>query len=669
MRIRESTLFKKWLFSYCVLLSIGLIISGFTYRKAVTAVRVENEQSMRASTKRITSNMELILQNSKELAQQLSTNEYLQAMAFDVKLSEAQMIYNNYKLVNILKTYQQIYEFIDEIYVYDQKNVQVVTNLSVYTPAMYHSLYGYNQIEDYNNWINNLTEYHYLETVPVREPNSDSSFLLINSVYKNVIQYGEASIVVKLDGHLLRKIFEELQSPGQVTLFFHKDELILSTDFFERGTINDLGQLRVMDNIQYVDINGRDYASYVSFSNKTGWKCVSLIDRDAFLRQVFNLLLWSLGSIFLTFLIGIAFSFFATRQNYTPIHNLVSIFNSMGKQHANKNELNYIEQNIRYIIQERDELDKSVFKQMKLLRDSFLERLISAQIPVTENLSVLCNRYDVIFPYDHFLILLVVIHSYKPASYVADSGRDKPGADIEQIEKLAFRNIGEEILRSIGKAYLVEMSDLIGGILNFSGTRDEIVFIELRDCITEMTKIMSENFHVEIAAAASSIGDYSRINQLFPEALEVLEFTGTSERSFTFYTEFNGIHKGQNYRDADNQAKSRQLIDEDKVKKLKEILRFIRDNYSDPDLSVSYIADKYDYALSKLSRHYKEYYGVGLHDHINKIRTQKARTLIEDKGYSISQAGEQVGFANIHTFIRVFKKYEGTTPGKLRKKE
>jgi len=99
---------------------------------------------------------------------------------------------------------------------------------------------------------------------------------------------------------------------------------------------------------------------------------------------------------------------------------------------------------------------------------------------------------------------------------------------------------------------------------------------------------------------------------------------------------------------------------------IKDIINFIDNNYQDPNLSVTMTADKFNMGIVSLSKMFKKYLGMGMLDYINKLRIKRAKELTNDGKLSIKEIGEMVGFYNSAAFIRVFKKYEGITPGKYK---
>ncbi|MDL2233829.1 helix-turn-helix domain-containing protein [Ruminococcaceae bacterium OttesenSCG-928-L11] len=120
-------------------------------------------------------------------------------------------------------------------------------------------------------------------------------------------------------------------------------------------------------------------------------------------------------------------------------------------------------------------------------------------------------------------------------------------------------------------------------------------------------------------------------------------------------------------RETSSYSKNKRLQINDE--KIRAIWEYVQDNYADPQISVSAIADRFAVSTPYLSKAFKQHYEEGLLDSINKLRISRAKQLIAAGGCSVAEASEQVGFSNVQTFIRVYKKYEGTTPGKAKGKK
>ena len=92
---------------------------------------------------------------------------------------------------------------------------------------------------------------------------------------------------------------------------------------------------------------------------------------------------------------------------------------------------------------------------------------------------------------------------------------------------------------------------------------------------------------------------------------------------------------------------------------------FVNDFFADKTLNVSSIADELNVSVVHLSRAFKKTEGIFLSDHINLVRIANAKKLIL-ANETLSATADLSGFGSFRTFMRVFKKYEGVTPGQYK---
>lgn len=104
--------------------------------------------------------------------------------------------------------------------------------------------------------------------------------------------------------------------------------------------------------------------------------------------------------------------------------------------------------------------------------------------------------------------------------------------------------------------------------------------------------------------------------------------------------------------------------------RLQKIENYIAAQYFDPNLNVQQVADHFGISLPYLSREFKGAKGVGVLDYINQYRVNKAKEMIaQNDGATISEIAQRVGYSSSQTLIRIFKRYEGVTPGKYRSED
>ena len=103
---------------------------------------------------------------------------------------------------------------------------------------------------------------------------------------------------------------------------------------------------------------------------------------------------------------------------------------------------------------------------------------------------------------------------------------------------------------------------------------------------------------------------------------------------------------------------------EDITRRVKE---YIAIHYPEPELGVASIAGTFNMSASYLSRLFKKQEGENLLDHLHQVRIAKIKELLSTPA-TLNQIAEKTGYYNSLAMIRVFKRYEGETPGKYREK-
>ena len=99
----------------------------------------------------------------------------------------------------------------------------------------------------------------------------------------------------------------------------------------------------------------------------------------------------------------------------------------------------------------------------------------------------------------------------------------------------------------------------------------------------------------------------------------------------------------------------------------KRAYKYILDNYMNSELSVALLGEKLKISPSYLSKLFKEKYKINLLDHIAHTRVQNAKNELKNTKKTVQQIAEDNGFLSSNVFIKIFKKWEGITPGAYRR--
>jgi AraC-like DNA-binding protein len=98
------------------------------------------------------------------------------------------------------------------------------------------------------------------------------------------------------------------------------------------------------------------------------------------------------------------------------------------------------------------------------------------------------------------------------------------------------------------------------------------------------------------------------------------------------------------------------------------VLDYVNQHLSE-DIYVELLADRLNLSSGYLSTYFKDKTGMNIVDYINETRIMKASTLLADNKLKIQDVSEAVGYRNITSFNRMFKKYMGLTPSEFRRRQ
>ncbi|RAV01965.1 helix-turn-helix domain-containing protein [Paenibacillus sp. YN15] len=100
-----------------------------------------------------------------------------------------------------------------------------------------------------------------------------------------------------------------------------------------------------------------------------------------------------------------------------------------------------------------------------------------------------------------------------------------------------------------------------------------------------------------------------------------------------------------------------------------EVKGWIGENYADPDFSLMAVSEHFNLHPNYVSRLFREEFGIKFVDYVTKVRIEKAKELLAEGKAPIQDIALQVGYLRPLSFIRVFKKSVGMTPGEYRKNQ
>ena len=169
-------------------------------------------------------------------------------------------------------------------------------------------------------------------------------------------------------------------------------------------------------------------------------------------------------------------------------------------------------------------------------------------------------------------------------------------------------------------------------LINFQTTED-----------TALTKFIS----IEIGDVENYLGEYQKLEKLWL----IKPPNGHLSALRTVYEILNRLYK--------NELRAVEGKNHDIIRPA---VKYLEDNFTDPSLSNTILAEKAAVSEVYFRRVFKSQYGTSPKQYIQDLRIRNAENLLRNEYLSITSIAEMSGFSSVYHFSRSFKKETGYTP-------
>jgi AraC-like DNA-binding protein len=531
-----------------------------------------------------------------------------------------------------LMEYVTGHDNIEDAYVYFPDHDLVLSTLWGMDSFTYHQKYYKNSYDEWLSQISSGDAWRGKFKITLGKDLENRS-ILASSIGGSRARHS-AQVVVQLKNDYLKSLLREFCTwEGDEAFLYSDDGMILSTykGDVPAGTI--LEELRKCreEGTSVMKLQESSYTVQYVSSSKTGMTLVYASSKElshtavSFIKK-FGILIVCGCTMLLIFL-----AFAVARKNYKPIKHLNDMIKNADKDmdiHDYEDLETYVENSVHI----REEI-KHYEEDIKHL---YLGRILFRGIltPPSYRKAV---EWGFHLEGGHFTILLFVL-DFK------DEVQQDPLFDESSLKNSRVDILDaymKEVYAELDSVYILEEKDNIYCILNWHGMEENAFedMLERKNAKLKKTLSEMEGMFCDIYASDSymSLGEihqgYRMVNQRRDEKMHSELYAKEKEDGF-------GVEA---------------------------ILEIISQNISDVNLSISVIADQLGITSSYLSRFFKQKMGMGMLEYIHQSRIEQAKEILRSqKELRVKEVAGRTGFYNISTFIRVFKKIVGVTPGEYR---
>jgi AraC-like DNA-binding protein len=401
MMLWHSRLFRKFLVSYLVILILPSVAGYLSYRTSISvakSISIENSVSELQKSKEI---LEQRIEEVKGFTRQLALNQNLIGLMSEKK-PDKQDVYGIWRLMKDLTGFSQTNDFLQNFFIYlNNYDVLVMPGTTYYRADQYYESFHYPNVP-FEEWKRTVLERAHSDEITPLRPYMDngvgtSAISYLQSLPLNGISGAPyATVDVIIDGRAIARMLSALQEKygGWVYVGDRQGRPIGSINIGEpnfRQMISDPN----FDSGKESQFYGDDLVISIT-SKRNGWVYMAGIPKSVLMESAdkIKFITWTVTGIALGF--GLLAGFVLSYRNSLPINKLLGLLQSQfGKDGmAVRNEYDFLQGNISAILKTNKNLQNELIRQLPVIRDAFLKRLLAGEFLSREEIVAAQSQAD-----------------------------------------------------------------------------------------------------------------------------------------------------------------------------------------------------------------------------------------------------------------------------------
>ncbi|MCM3628280.1 helix-turn-helix domain-containing protein [Paenibacillus glycanilyticus] len=391
---KYSSVFRSFLVSYIIILIIPSIAGFISYR---TSISVTQKLSIENSVMQLQKSKELLERRMAEVegfTRQLAINPDLNVLMNEKNNGEQTNVYGIWKMLRSVLTFGQTNDFLQQFYIYLGNYNVILTPGSAYVrPEHFYDNFRYED-QSLAEWKQSiLGKTHRSEIMPLRKfYNKGTTTSVVTYMQSFPLDSFSGSspavAVVMIDENTITNLLTGITDKyGGWTQISDASGRPIASLGSGVPDMKALAKDTSFDESKTSQFYNDDLVITIH-SDTNGWVYRSGIPRHALLEYAnqIKFMTWTFTGIAIA--VGLLVGLLLAYRNSVPIHKLVSVVKEQfGKDETTgRNEYDFLHGNIAEMIRSSNQLESELRRQLPLIRDAFLKRLLSGELQSREEI-------------------------------------------------------------------------------------------------------------------------------------------------------------------------------------------------------------------------------------------------------------------------------------------
>ncbi|KQO18771.1 helix-turn-helix domain-containing protein [Paenibacillus sp. Leaf72] len=400
---KYTTIFRKFLVSYLIILIIPSIAGYVSYR---TSISVTQSISIENSVTQLQRSQEILERRMVEVegfTRQLALNPDLNKLMNEQKKGDEINVYGIWSMVKQVTPFSQTNDFLQNYFIYLKNYDVIFTQGSAYfRPEHYYQNFHYTDLS-LDEWKDEvLGKTHSSEMMPLRS-------FLSNKKQSSVVTYMQslpldsfngsspATVVVMIDEEHISNLLAGLEDRyGGWAHISDAQGNTIGVRGITEAAARQLSTSTELDQTKRSQFYHDDLVITIQ-SDTSGWTYRAGIPRQVLMENANQIkhMTWMVTGIALV--LGLLAGLLLAYRNSVPINRLLGVMKEhFGKDGlAERNEYDFLQGNISKMITSNRQLELELERQLPLVRDGFLKRLLAGEFHTLEEIAAAAAQADV----------------------------------------------------------------------------------------------------------------------------------------------------------------------------------------------------------------------------------------------------------------------------------
>lgn len=394
---------------------------------------------------------------------------------------------------------------------------------------------------------------------------------------------------------------------------------------------------------------------------------VRFVPSAIYYQHFFNVLLIFFVFLALCLGLGIPLVVSTARRSYHPIQEILSLI-TQPQDERDSDDYMIIRSSLTSLLQKNKDYEVERDNRTMALRSYLLFRLLNSPDMKESVFLEECCKCEITFENTCFLLIGFSVENGSNLFFKQDESVNE---DMSHFLVVAITNVLRDVFTEDYSFFTAEYRGAYYAVVNVNARLDrEVVLDEIKNSCVLAADRLDSDFRVTVSIAVSNVHTgYHKIRRCYEEIEEITRRQNYLKRTAYViqHHELDPlVQKDLPESSSGSVPGGGEKKESEKRVSAQDISGYIDEHFTDPDLTVGALSERFGMTTANLSLMFKRKLGISPLEYIQQKRVEEAKRLLGSTQMKVSDIAKNVGYYDSRPLMRAFRRIEGTTPAEYR---